>query len=287
MTRFMFASVLFAAMLLNSTHAGAEAYIRGATPPWNETTNEAAMDAAFGAGNWSDLRMADGPAPFLPGSGHNVIFLEGSDDTALELAAYLAANQATIEAWVSDGGRLLLNSAPNEGGNINFGFGGITLQNGFFADGVTAADASHPVFQGPLTPVVTDYTGNSFSHGVVDGGGLAAIILGTAGGGDNIASLSAIGQDGGGGGDPTGLIVLGEVPFGNGLLLAGGMTTNNFHEPLLEAANLRANILFYLADATLGGPPVIAIPTLSGWGLVVLILGISAVAWMRMRRISA
>ena len=104
------------------------AYVRGVSQPWGVVTNEAAMDLAFGPGNWlSTTMVADAGAVFNPANGYRTIFLEGSDFDALELAAYLNAHRAAIEAWVAAGGRLLLNSAPNEGLDINFGFGGITF----------------------------------------------------------------------------------------------------------------------------------------------------------------
>ena len=142
-------------LMMLSTWANAVAYIRGATAPWGETTNEAAMDAIFGAGGWDDLRMADGPGPFLPGAGHTFIFLEGGDDTANELNAYLTTYRTEIEAFVNAGGSLLLNSAPNEGGDIDYGFGGITLTYPASSSSVVADDAAHPVFSGPSTPVGT------------------------------------------------------------------------------------------------------------------------------------
>lgn len=257
-------------LMLMSTWAQAAAYIRGASAPWGVTTNEAAMDAAFGTGGWDDLRMADGPGPFLPGSGHSFIFLEGGDGTAIELNNYLTTYRTEIEAFVNGGGSLLLNSAPNEGGNIDFGFGGVTLTYPADSDSVVAADAAHPVFSGPSTPVVTAYTGSSFGHAIVSGAGLSPIIIGAPG-------------------EPQdGLIVLGELNFGAGLVVFGGMTTDNFHDPQPEAANLRENIIAYAAAGAL--PPTgptgpTAIPTLSPWALAVLagLIGILAAAGLRRR----
>ncbi len=244
-------SILFvlAVGVFSSSFVNADAYIRGATAPWGEITNEAAMDAVFGAGNWADLRMSGGAGPFTPGL-HNFIFLEGGDGTANELSAFLAANQAAIENFVSNGGTLLLNSAPNEGGNISYGFGGVTLTYPSFSSSVVAANPTHPIFIGPFTPVLTSYTGNSFGHAVV-GGGISPIIIGAPG--DSAA----------------GLTVLGELSFGSGLVLFGGMTTDNWQSPQPEAANLRANIITYASG---GGVPYTAVPvpSLSVWGLITL-----------------
>ena len=232
-----------------SSAVSADAYIRGASAPWGVSTNETAMETVFGNGGWADLRMADGAGPFTPGT-HDFIFLEGGDGTANELSAYLAANQAAIEAYVTAGGNLLLNSAPNEGGDIAYGFGGVTLTYPSFSDTVTAANPGHPVFQGPCVPVDTDYTGNWFGHAIV-GGGISSIILGV-------------------GGDPDGETILGEMDFGSGKVLFGGMTTDNWHDPQPEASNLTANIIAYTAGRGADGCELIAVPSLNIWGLAIL-----------------
>jgi len=186
------------------------------------------MTKVFGPSGtgWSDLRMSGGAGPFLPGSGYTFIFLEGSDSTAIELANYLNANRSAIENFVSNGGALLLNSAPNQGGNINFGFGGITLNHPTFNNNVVAANPSHPVFLGPYGATGSSFSGNYFSHAYVSGGGVSPIIL------DDPGRTRTI---------------LGEKAWGSGYLLVGGMTTNNWHAPQPGATTLRANIIAYTA----------------------------------------
>ncbi len=297
LSRYLLAGgLLFAAFQASAQPTPDVAYLRGTSAPWGEVTNEAAMDLAFGVGNWADLRMAGGPAPFQPGSGFRFIFLEGGDDTANELNAYLTANRAAIEAFVAAGGRLLLNAAPNEGGDIDFGFGGHLLNYSvggeFFADTVTAADAAHPVFAGPFTPVVADYTGNHFGHAIINGP-LAPIILSN----DvpppppvNGPARLSTPVPSGGGFPPVGSVVLGELAFGSGCVLLGGMTTDNFHSPQPEAANLRANILDYTANnATCGAgtgtlPPPAAVPALGLTGLIAIFLLIVFAAWFGFSR---
>ncbi len=293
MSRFLatFLLSIFGMVGISAVQAAEFAYIRGATQPWGEVTNEAAMDLAFGAGNWDDLRMAAGPGPFLPGSGYRFLFLEGGDDTALELDAYLNANRAAIEAFVNAGGHLLLNAAPNEGVDIDFGFGGVTLDyqagSGWFSSAVTAANAAHPAFVGPFTPVVTDYTGDSFGHAIVSGGGLSAIILS-----NDLppppalpAATRASAAPNGGGGPPIGSVVLGEKAFGSGLVVLGGMTTDNFHSPQPEAANLRANLLDYAANGSVvAGTPVTSVPSVNGLGLLGLTLGFGLLAFGALRQ---
>ncbi len=287
MSRFLatFLLSIFGMVGISAVQAAEFAYIRGATQPWGEVTNEAAMDLAFGAGNWDDLRMAAGPGPFLPGSGYRFLFLEGGEHTALELDAYLNANRAAIEAFVNAGGHLLLNAAPNEGVDIDFGFGGVTLDfqagSGWFSDAVTAANAAHPAFVGPFTPVVTDYTATSFGHAIVTGGGLGAIILSNDMPPPPAAPTAtrSSAAPNGGGSPPIGSVVLGEKAFGSGLVVLGGMTTDNFHDPQPEAANLRANILFHAANGSVvTGVPAISVPAVNRIGLLGLAFGFGLLA---------
>lgn len=256
-------SIFFAvAVCLASSLANGAAYIRGASAPWGENTNETAMDTVFGAGGWDDLRMADGAAPFTSGA-HDFIFLEGGDETANELSAYLSTYRTEIETFVSSGGALLLNAAPNQGGDIDYGFGGVTLTYPAFTNSVVAASAGHPVFNGPFTPVVTAYSANFFGHAVV-GNGLSPIIIGAPGDGNE------------------GETVLGERGFGSGLVVLGGMTTDNFHDPEPEAANQRANIIAYTAaGGDLNLEPEV-VPATPAWSLAMLLaLMLLAVALRR------
>ena len=256
-------------LLLCSAWAQAQtaAYIRGAHQPWDESTNEAAMDLAFGAGNWSNLTMAGGVAPFLSGSGYQFIFLEGGEETAVELNNYLTANRTQIEAFVSAGGRLLLNSAPNEGSNIDFGFGGVTLTFPGLSASVVAANATHPVFAGPLGSVTTSYTGNAFGHAVV-GPAVTAIIIGAPG--DEVA----------------GQTVLGEKTFGAGCVLLGGMTIDYFHSPQPDAHNLRANILSYGAAGCRAPAPAQAVPVPLGgaWVHLLMAFGLAGLGALGLRQ---
>jgi hypothetical protein len=198
--------------------------------PWFSTSNTTAMNAAFGTEgvgwNRAFFETVDVAAAFS--ADNCAIFLEGSDAQANELETFLTANIATIESWVSAGGRLLLNSAPNEGDGMSFGFGGTSLVYSYFTGTANAADPGHPIFNGPALPVGTTWTGSSFGHARITGTDLTNLIVDAAG--------------------PSN-IVLAEKAWGSGTVLFGGMTTNNFHSPATEAANLRSNILSYLACA--------------------------------------
>jgi hypothetical protein len=192
--------------------------------PWFTTVNSTAMNTVFTAGGWSTqyYETVDVATAFSPSTAF--IFMEGSDGHAIELENFLVANMAAIEAWVFAGGRLFLNAAPNEGDGMSFGFGGVSCNYTWFTATANAIDPGHPIFAGPYTPVVTTYTGTSFGHASISGGGAVGIMEDAAFPGTNVLS---------------------ELPYGDGLVVFGGMTTNNYHSPLLEAANLRANILSY------------------------------------------
>jgi hypothetical protein len=193
--------------------------------PWGESTNELAMDTAFGSGVWQDLRYETANAASVFSSSNSFAFLEGGDSNADELEAFLTSNISLIESWVAAGGSLFLNAAPNEGDGMSFGFGGVDLVYPAFSnDPVSAVDASHPIFTGPL-PTTTSFTGFFFGHGEITGPALTSLMV-----------------------DASNKVVLAERSFGLGHVIFGGMTTTNFHDPQPDAFNLRANILTYGAS---------------------------------------
>lgn len=203
-------------------------YLRAAAgEPWSSTSNTEAMDLAFGAGAWT-LGEFESIVPsevFSDETGF--VYIDGSDNGADELATFLAANLTIIEAWVNDGGRLLLNAAPNEGGDITFGFGGSTLVYADASSNVTVVDVAHPAFLGPNTPTIASMSGGSYSHAHITGTGFTNLVVNSS--------------------DATN-VVLCEKAWGAGQVMMGGMTTTNFHSPLAEAGNWRANILYYLSN---------------------------------------
>ncbi|MBL4775766.1 MAG: Ig-like domain-containing protein [Mariprofundus sp.] len=220
----------------------AHAYIEGVSAPFGSQTRVNAMDAAFGVNNWTQLTMAvNGVSPFLLNSGFGFIFLDGTDGNALELAAYLQANQAQIESWVSAGGHLWVNSAPNQGGNIPLGFGGVLLTNGIFSRTATAFNPQHAIFAGPNPVAATGYSGNFFSHAALSGGAITSIMVD-----------GALGND----------VLIAEKVFGAGLVVFGTMTDVIFQQPAPDSANLWANILSYTAGPIVadGIPPVVTPP---------------------------
>ncbi len=212
---------------LESDAAAIPGYVRSnVAAPWGSTSNEEAMDLVFGVGGWDDLRYETVDVGVLFSPVYTFLYIEGSDSNALELEAFLAANLPALEAWVTAGGDLLLNAAPNEGGVQNWGFGGVVLTYpGNSANPGTASDPMHPIWNGPFLPTALMFTGSSYAHATVGGPGLVPLIV-DAGGSVNAAHLPV---------------------FGMGQVIFGGLTTSNFWDPLPESLNLRANMIALLA----------------------------------------
>ncbi len=217
---------------------GDKYYIKSAgAEPWWGTSNPDAMNAAFGPG-WTmeAFETAVVATVFSPTTGF--VFIDGSDSQAEELEAFLTANLPAIEAWVNAGGRLLLNSAPNEGDNINFGFGGVLL-NYTNVDysithiwDITVLDVAYPALVGPLVPTSSVMSGTYYGHSIITGGGCTPIAIET--------------------GNPS-KVVLAEKCWGSGRVMFGGMTTHNFHSPAPNAGNWRSNLFTYLYNNACGG----------------------------------
>ncbi|MGB1102085.1 MAG: gliding motility-associated C-terminal domain-containing protein [Crocinitomicaceae bacterium] len=197
--------------------------------PWGSTTNNTHMNTAFGA-DWTleSFEFCDVATVFSPATGF--VFLDGSDNQANELNTFLTANLPAIEAWVTAGGVILINSAPNEGSDINFGFGGTTLNYVSFENTVTGVDAAHPVFLGPNLPTTTAMSGTYYSHARILGAGYTNILINA------------------------GDVVLCEKAWGAGHVCVGGMTTTNWHNPDPHADNFRANLFVYLDGLATADP---------------------------------
>ena len=206
--------------------AGTRYYIKSEIgDPWGQTTNNDAMNTAFGPGEWilDAFETCDVAEVFSGGT--SMVFLDGSQTQSTELNAFLIANLAIIEEWVDGGGAILINAAPNEGGDINYGFGGVSLDYpSVYLGTVNAEDAAHPVFLGPALPTATTMTGSSYCHGQVIGPGLTNVLVSGA----NIG--------------------LAQKDWGAGLAMFGSMTVDFYHNPDPQAANFRANLMTYLDE---------------------------------------
>ncbi len=216
--------VLLTLLLVGTALAGPiYMYSSAAGEPWGSTSIDTAMNTVFGAGNWSVANYETADPAVLLSAANGFIFMEGGNYGDSPLQLFLNSNIAAIQSWVNAGGRLIIESAGNSTGVVTpFGVTllwdasyDIASSNGY------AAISSHPIFNGPYTPVGTSWWGNSFSHDVLSGGTFTTLINGDSG------------------------PVLGELLYGLGLVLISGMTTNNWQGPSPEVQNLTANRIYY------------------------------------------
>ncbi|MEP6502662.1 MAG: PEP-CTERM sorting domain-containing protein [Betaproteobacteria bacterium] len=218
--------------------AGSIVYQTGTNQPWGNTSNDTAMDSAFGAGAWTKYSGFDLSAF----TGASFVFLDGSDSNSVQLQSFLSANQAAVESFVSNGGHIFINDAPNVGTGFNLGFGGVTLNYTGYSS--TATVNANGIAAG-LTDggITTTYTGNFFSHASISGP-VTSLIDGESG------------------------VILGVEDFGLGLAVFGGQTTTNFHST--SGNVLLVNELLYAANGATTAVPEPASIFLMGAGLLAL-----------------
>ena len=246
MKKFLLAAVATMALTASANAAGI-VYVTG-NNPWGNTTNDAAMDAAFGAGNWTKVT---GFSDSVFTAGHSFIFMDGGDSNGNAFSSYFnSTGAAAAQSYVTGGGRLFVNAAYNGGASsTNLGFGATSTYTAFSNSAqLTAAGITAGLDAGLGT---TSFTGNFFSHNSVTGAGFTTLITGQAGG---ILAMGA---------------------FGSGSYMIGGETTVNFHQPggagpTGDSFKLRVNELKLAAKGMNGGVPEPAAwaMMLAGFGLV-------------------
>jgi PKD repeat protein len=217
-------------------------YIRSnAGSPWGSTSNETAMNAVFGAGVWTQGFFETVNAATLFSAATCTIYMDGSDAGATAMETFLTANMTAMENWVAAGGKIFLNSAPNQDNGMNYGFGGTSLvYSGATYPTGNAVVPAHAIFTGPFLPVGLTWTGNWFCHGNIGAYGSALI-------------------------DGSGVVICSEKFWGAGVAVFGSMTTANWHTPAPEGQNLRQNILCYISPPIICGVPLgIELTTFTG-----------------------
>lgn len=238
MKKYLLSLILVSCLMSAATEMFSQAtekwYLRRTPPePWTWApilnTNITEMDNVFGVGVWNSgyYSTVDPLAVFADST--CFVFMEGGDDHALDMKAFLDANITTIENWVFNGGNLFINAAPNEGADINIGFGGCIINYPDYASNVNAVDPTHPIFIGPHVPVGTSWSGTYFGHASVSGPGLTPLIE------DSFAGFS----------------VCSEKAWGAGKIIAGGMTVTSWDSPSPQCINVRENIFEYLSSYVL------------------------------------
>ncbi|TXK52902.1 T9SS type A sorting domain-containing protein [Pontibacter qinzhouensis] len=210
---------------------------------WELSGNEVAMDAVFGAGNWQQQHFETTDPATLFSASNEFIFIEGSNCGTEEMLEFLDANRPAMEAWVKNGGKLLVNAAPSEGPYaLTIGFDDVQLmwaEDGSYGFYGEKANASHSIFRGPLKTVANDWTGSAFSHHKVLGTGLTNIIK-------DLESDE---------------VYLAEKQWGAGTVIIGGLTLTFFQghyedwAPAEDVANVHKNLLTYLGTNDLQFAP--------------------------------
>ena len=221
--------------------------------PWGQTTNDAAMDSAFGAGNWDRLNSYSNA---MFGGGYSFIFVDGGDSNGSAFGSWLNGGGSTAaESYVNGGGALFLNAAQNSGVSpIATGFGS---QLNYTAYSSNATVNAAGILAGLSAGAGASFTGGYFSHDSVSGGGLTSLIDGDVG------------------------VILAEGGFGAGHLTVGGETTTNFHNGG-DPFQLRVNELTHAALGGTGG----AVPEPASWALMIGGFGMAGAALRRRRAVA-
>lgn len=201
-------------------------YIRRTPPePWTWApilnTNISDMENMCDTEGFIDAYYSTADPAVVFGPTTLFVYMEGGDDHAIPMKNFLDANITIIEDWVNNGGAIFFNAAPNYGGDIDCGMGGVTINYPVYSWVGDAIDPTHPIFNGPFTPVGLSWSGTYFAHSSVSGGGVTDIIMGDLGS------------------------VLSEKAWGAGYVLVGGMTTTGWHTPSPECFNVRMNMFRY------------------------------------------
>jgi hypothetical protein len=209
--------------------AGASAqnnyYVRSVNgDAWGCGGNQAAMDVAFGQGNYLIESYETMNIGQVFGPNTDLVYIDGGNGNATSFKNFFNANKGAIEAWVDAGGCLFANAAGWYESQINIGFNNTIINGNNYSPNFNAVDANHPVFNGPFTPAGPSYSGNYASHGYISGG----------------PGFTAIGQNGAG--QPS----LVDFWWGSGHVMVGALTDPQcWWSPQPNAVNVRANMLAY------------------------------------------
>lgn len=257
------ASVLLGALAAGGAQASAtRAYISACTDTadlfscteqGNEIQNSAAMSAAFGS-DWDHLNF--GATDF---SGYRMLYIDGYILSAPEMASFLSANRAALEAYVLAGGRLFINAALPDGQvSVDTVFGARLLEDGPSngSSSARAVDGSNSLFTG----AGTDFAGFFFAQSSVDlAAGYSALLL-----------------------DEVDRVVLAGGFFGSGYAMIGGQTNVGDHDGLVnDPFQLRVNELLY-ADTVIA-PVSTGVPEPGSLALL-LAAGLAFAQGRRIRR---
>lgn len=234
---FSYLKLLPLIILLTLVHGKAlatAAYVQDHNP-WGTTQNITCMNNVFGPGGWTQYNYSATAATIFSPA-RTFVMMEGSESNDSYLQNFMTANQAAIEAWVNNGGRLFINAAPWYTGNQQWGFNSTVLQfDPSYTQATynaTTAVPTNQIFLGPYTPTATSFYGNYFAHAWVLGTGLTTLLYDP--------------------GNPSHSLLCYKT-WGNGVVFFGGCTQPNFWTPQAEGINLWQNIFVYVNNIPLTG----------------------------------
>jgi len=258
MKKILLAAVASMAITASANAAGI-VYVTG-NDPWANTTNDATMDAAFGAGNWTKVT---GFSDSVFAAGYSFIFMDGGDSNGGAFSSYFnSTGAAAAQAYVTGGGHLFVNAAYNGGAaTTNLGFGATSTYAGFSVPAqITAAGIAAGLDAGLGT---TTFSGGYFSHNSVAGAGFTSFITGNSG------------------------TILAGGAFGSGYYMIGGETTVNFHspgssDPAGDSFKLRVNELKLASNGMNNG----GVPEPAAWAMMLAGFGLVGAAMRRREKVS-
>jgi hypothetical protein len=201
--------------------------------PWGQTTNENAMDRVFGVGNWTTMYYETLSVGDLLTSATRFVFMEGGDSSYDAFADFISSHSSPVFNWVAGGGRLLIMAAPNNplsGADLTLPDNILLHADSFYGSAASSAyavDISNQIFSGPYSTSY-NFTGDFFAHGYFSGAKVQPIMQ---------SNLNEV--------------VLAQDRLSSGLIVVGGLTTDNFHFPQPAAHALLINIVYYSATVFL------------------------------------
>jgi hypothetical protein len=211
-------------------------YMRSdAAQPWGQATNEDAMDNVFTAANWATLYYEDVDPNVLLVSSTKFIFMEGGDSSYAAFAYFIQHYGTTLYTWIANGGRLVIMSAPNDplvGATLVLPDNIVLNSDPFYGSASSrghSTEDTNPIYSHPNSTSTT-IDGDFVSHGYFTSAQ------------STIHSLMK---------NEFGEIILGLDRIGSGLMVFGGLTTDNFQTPQPDALALLENILTYTYSVNL------------------------------------
>ena len=224
-------------LIHSNIDGGAEA-LSGA--PYFNTTNTTCMNTVFGEGNWTQEYFETVDPEILFSDSSCFIFLDGSYNHIVAMELFLNENRQLMENWVAAGGKLYLNSSGSESEGehyyVDYGFDGTKIAMSYqVTDIKKKTGITHPVYEGPYTPVGTTFSGFYASNAVIYG--------------NNYDTLAHENIDGVLFGAPHNDIpCMIEKQWGMGKVIMSAWAPSQLIDPADKNMNLRQNILVYLGD---------------------------------------